>query len=377
MSQVALFPHDTPALVDATDATGFEIGWDHAHYRLVPPADHLHAGHPVRLGWQAGQAVFGARTLRATAPVRQWLRLRLAAWRDGHHFEGLQVTPNFIAQLAAPTCPVTGEALGDDACIERVFLGAGYAAGNLVALSPRAAQAKGRCNWRDALALAQRIERGELPAAGGLDGAQWRRLAVLMSLATPLQHAQVACLPLAVLPPNRLRVLNAVQALQTLLTLQFTQPGYARHIADLAAAMPGTAARQAFQLFMHTLLARRVAAGAALTGAALRSAMAQAWSHPLVQRRWERLALALSEGQCERIVQYAERRGLGQAGWRRLDAAAATDGWALASRGQQGTDAAQGEPLVATVTRAAAGARTGRLAARLDSAAAAGERIAQ
>ena len=57
----ARFAHATDA-----DRTGFEIGWDHAHYRLVPPADHLHAGHPVRQGWEAGQAVFGLRTLRAT-----------------------------------------------------------------------------------------------------------------------------------------------------------------------------------------------------------------------------------------------------------------------------------------------------------------------
>jgi hypothetical protein len=334
MTQAALFPCDTPAAASAMDAIGFEIGWDHAHYHLVPPADHLHAGHPVRQGWQAGQAVFGTRTLRATPAVRQWLQLRLAAWRDGHSFEDLQVTPNFIAQITGTTCPVTGEPLGEDARIERVFLGAGYAAGNLVALSPRAAQAKGACNWQQALGLAERIERGELTTAGGLSAPEWRRLGVLMSLATPLKHAEVACLPLQVLPPNRLRVLNPAQALQTLLTLQFTRPGYARHMADLAAAMPGSVARQAFQLFMHTLLARRIAAGPTADAVALRRVMEQAWLHPLVQRRWERLALSLTEAQCERIVQYAERRGLAQAGWRLLDKAAATEGWALDTQGR-------------------------------------------
>ena len=28
--------------------TGFELGWDYAHYGSVPPADHLHPLSPVR-----------------------------------------------------------------------------------------------------------------------------------------------------------------------------------------------------------------------------------------------------------------------------------------------------------------------------------------
>ena len=52
----------------------------------------------------------------------------------------------------------------------------------------------------------------------------WSRLAVLMSFVTPLPHEQAARLPLLVLPPNRLRLLNPVQALQAVVTLSFTQP---------------------------------------------------------------------------------------------------------------------------------------------------------
>ena len=47
-----------------------------------------------------------------------------------------------------------------------------------------------------------------------------------MSYATPLPHAVAAALPMLVLPPPRLRLLNAVQCLQALLTLQFTREGY-------------------------------------------------------------------------------------------------------------------------------------------------------
>ena len=48
-----LFDDTPPAATESPfDAAGFEIGWDHAHYRVVPPVEHLHAGHPVRQGWQ-------------------------------------------------------------------------------------------------------------------------------------------------------------------------------------------------------------------------------------------------------------------------------------------------------------------------------------
>jgi hypothetical protein len=340
MTQAALFANDTVAEADAPDAAGFEIGWDHARYRLVPPPEHLHAGNPVRQGWQAGQAVFGNRALRPSTAVRQWLQLRLQAWLRGQSFEALQVTPNFLAQLEVAVCPVTREPLTHgtgrptDAVVERVFHGAGVAAGNLVMLSARAAAAKAHCGWDDALAFAHQIECGQVDRIAGLDAAEWSRLAVLMSLATPLKHAQVASLPLLVLPLNRLRVLNPVQALQTLLTLLFTRPAYARNMADLAAVMPSSAARQTYQVFMHTLLARRVAAGPQAGGPALRRAMEDAWLHPLVQRRWQRLALSLTVGDCEHLVQYAGRRKLAGDAWQWLSRASATEGWALESQGR-------------------------------------------
>jgi hypothetical protein len=322
------------------DGTGFEIGWDFAHYRLTPPVAHLHAENPVRQGWSAGRAVFGARTLRPTGPVRQWLQLRLAAWQHGLAFEGVQVTPNFLAQLQVSECPVTRSRLSDgsgtatDATITRLNPQAGVAAGNLAMLSQAALEAKADCSWDAALANARRIEAGECSRIDGLDAIEWARLALLISLVTPLPHAQAATLPLLVLPPNRLRVLNPVQALQVMLTLQFCDAGYARRLVALAVLMPSSEARQAFQVFMHTLLARRLSAGPVLDGAAARRAMENAWSDALVQRRWQRLALLLTSADCEQLLQRAARRGLMGAGKQWLNSTRATDGWALENAGQ-------------------------------------------
>ena len=337
MPQATLFDATEPEAL-AFDTTGFEIGWDHAQHRLVPPVQHLHAGSPVRQGWQAGRALFGTRTLRVTRHVRKWLQLRLNAWVRGRAFEGQTVTPHFLAQIEVAECPVTREPLThatgapSDASVDRVNNDAGYAAGNLAVMSVRANAAKADHAWDAALAVVRELESSGRDAFDGLSAAQWSRLAVLMSYVTPLAHGRVACLPLLVLPPNRLRLLNPVQALQTLLTLQFTRPGAPKRVAELAGVVPAPA-RDAFQVFMHTLLARRLAAGANADGPALRRAMEDAWLHPLVNRRWQRFALQLTESDCERLVQYAGRRGLAGDGWRWLPREAATEGWALDTRG--------------------------------------------
>ena len=72
MNQVT-FEFD-PQQAEAHDSTGFDLGWDHAHHGLVPPAELLLDGTPIGQGWRAGKAVFGRRTLAATRHVRLWLR---------------------------------------------------------------------------------------------------------------------------------------------------------------------------------------------------------------------------------------------------------------------------------------------------------------
>lgn len=338
--------HDTlPAVRPASpaEATGFEIGWDHAHHRLTPPAPALGAHDAVRQGWQAGSAVFGPRTLKPTPAVRDWLRLRLQAWQSGLAFESVQVTPHFLTQIEARVCPVTRSALtrasetGTDAVVERVSPHAGYAAGNLACLSERARQAKAELGVAQALANAQRLARSGLDTLDGLDTAQWQRLAVLISFATPLPHAEAARLPLAVLPPNRLRLLNPVQALQAVLTLAFGASHGAPALRALIGHVP-VAARHDYQVLVLTLQARRLAIGLRLgshdDALDLRHALEDLWDDAALNRRWQRFALQLDEAGCERLLRAAARRGLGGKGWQWLPQAAATEGWALASGGR-------------------------------------------
>ncbi len=247
--------------------TAFELGWDYAHHGLVPPTEHLHPLSPVRQGWEAGRASFGCRTLLANRFVRKWLQLRLNAWLRGRAFEGITVTPNFLRQIDVAVCPITREVLThgtgelSDASVDRVINDAAYAAGNLVVMSARANQVKSLYGVDDAMAFVRQIEAGRLGQIDGLTAEQWSRIAVLSSFTTPMPHAKAACLPLLVLPPRRLRVLNPVQALQVMLSLQFTLAGHARRCAALAGLMPSADVRYAFNTFMHTLLARRLARG--------------------------------------------------------------------------------------------------------------------
>lgn len=315
---------------------GFEIGWDFAHYRLVPPVEQLLPGNPVRDGWEAGQVVFGVRTLRATPHVKKWLQLRLGAWMRGKAFELVQVTPNFLERIDVDVCPITGQALtrgtgaNTDASVDRVNNRAGYAAGNLAVMSARANRAKSAYDWRDAAALVRQIEAGQLGEIDGLSAREWARLAALMSYCTPLSHAEAANLPLLVLPPPRLRVLNPVQAVQAGLTLCFARTDRAPKLDALVRIFPVGVQFEA-RSFMTTLLARRIAAGPAATPAQLRAALESAWCEPLIIRRWQRVALRMSPASCEAVAAALPAAASGFAPMRYLSFEQATEGWSLDS----------------------------------------------
>jgi hypothetical protein len=335
--------HQTSAPAFASHAqapdTGFELGWDYAHYGAVPPAAHLHPLSPVRQGWQAGRQAFGQRTLQTNRFVRKWLQLRLGAWLRGRAFEGTQVNPAFLRRIDVAVCPVTRELLThrtgelSDASVDRVFNDAAYAAGNLAVMSTRANRAKSGYGCVGAMAFARQVEQGKLGQIDGLSAEHWARVAVLASFVTPMPHAQAAALPLLVLPPPRLRVLNPVQSLQVMLSLQFTRAGHGRRCAALASLMPSAEALHAFRPFMLTLLARRVAAGQTADPLAKRHAVEDMWKDPLVNRRWQRLAWRLTAEDCERIGRVAAERGLAGSAVRWLSSDSATEGWALESAG--------------------------------------------
>ena len=88
------------------DRLGFDIGWDHAHHGLVPPAELLLDGTPLGQGWRAGKAVFGRRSAATQRSTRQWLALRTLAWRRGIAFEPQRLSAHELAQCHVDRCPV-------------------------------------------------------------------------------------------------------------------------------------------------------------------------------------------------------------------------------------------------------------------------------
>ena len=86
---------------------GFELGWDYAHHRVALPAPYSSEPSPLRDGWFAGRAAFGARALAPTRYVRKWLQLRLHAWLRGRSVELIQVTPHYLQQIDVSHCPIT------------------------------------------------------------------------------------------------------------------------------------------------------------------------------------------------------------------------------------------------------------------------------
>ncbi len=361
-------PHDlqhAATTLTTHEQIGFELGWDYAHHAVTPPAPYAQEPSPLRNGWLAGQATFGRRTLEPTRHVRKWLQLRLNAWLRGRSVELMQVTPHYLQQIDVTHCPITRIPLssatmeGSDASIDRVRSDAGYAAGNLAVISTRANHAKAAHGYRDAQRFARLIEDGQLGGIGGLDAAQWSRVAILCSFVEPLPHAEACTLPLLVLPPNRLRLFNPAQALQAFISQQLLAPGWSHRIARIEDLLPGKAARRAFQTFFHALLPRVLEARGA-EGVAARWAIEDAWRHPrestkgrsrvdsspsgglaggdrpggsLTLQRWTAFASLLSAEQCEAIVARAGARRLGVSHVQQLPREAATDGWNLDSRG--------------------------------------------
>lgn len=320
--------------LSAHQHAGFELGWDYAHHRLELPAPYADEISPLHNGWLAGRAAFGPRTLIATGPVRRWLQLRLHAWLRGRSVERVQVTPNFLQQIEVGHCPITRVALGpDEQSIDRVRNDAGYAAGNLVVMSRKANHAKGAVDHRAALDLARRSAAGELDDTAGLDADAWMRVAVLCSFVEPMPHESACRLPMRVLPPNRLRLFNPVQALQAFVCRQLLTPGWSQRIGRFEALLSGAALRRDFKSFFMTLLPRVLEAGLKRGGCHARWAVEDAWRAALVLERWSRFAESLTAQQCENLLIRAATHRLTTTVIQPLSAASATDGWQLATRG--------------------------------------------
>ncbi|NML15619.1 hypothetical protein [Azohydromonas caseinilytica] len=321
---------DTPV----QDPVGFDIGWEHARHALAPPPAWLGPGSALRQGWEAGQARFGRRTRAATPSVRDWLRLRLQAWERGSDFELRQVTPQFLRQIEVGHCPVTREPLTQglerptDASVAQLLDTAGCTAGNLVMLSAAASQARAAArDLPQVQAQQQRLARGGLASLDGLTAAQWARLATLLSFVTPLPHEEAARLPLHLLPPPRLRLANPVQGLQALLTLQLAHPQWSPRLSRIEALFQALGLRQDYNLFIHTLIPRLLAAQVRDDPLRTRWALEDAWSHEALNRRWQRLVLRLDADASQTLIGRMVARGLAPQGWLAQAEEPTAEGW--------------------------------------------------
>jgi hypothetical protein len=294
-----------PDHTDPMERAGFALGWDHAHHGLVPPPGLLLEGTPVGQGWRAGKAVYGHRTLGATASVRQWLVLRTRAWRAGIEFDAEQLGPQGLAELRVDRCPVLRQHLGGasgDArapAFERLNPQLGYVPGNVALMSRAAAQARASAGIADAVRHARRIDAGADPV-DGLDAPAWWRVAALQSFATPLTFGEVARLPLAALPPPGVRPANPVQGLQALLTLQFASPGWSERLRTVAERLPLPALRQDYNLWVGAMVPRVLEASPQRRN--LRLALEDAWLAERVSRRWQHFVLSLGEAGVEALL---------------------------------------------------------------------------
>ena len=289
--------------VDPGDAIGFE----YARYGMVPPAPCLWPGHPIREGWERGRRAMARRTRPATLAVTRWLALRLAAWQRGEAFDDHQITPQVLRSLEVAThCPITGRTLQNDARVVPIAIERGWAAGNLVLLSPEIAERWLTIDWAMAKDALGRAEAEPETLVDGLPLRHWRRVVALKSLATPLPHDEAARIPLHVLPPNRIRLVNPIQELQAVLTLQLAVAGWGQRARGLADSLP-VALRNEFNLFFNSLLAQALRQGQGSAKAEMRDALASAWSDAVVMRRWLRLAALVDAPLAETLVERLTR----------------------------------------------------------------------
>jgi hypothetical protein len=239
---------------------------------------------------------------RDPAPgVRCWLALRLQAWHEGVAFEATLLTPHYLRQLKVSHCPVTRAALHDETghAQQRTWVrlrqDASYAAGHIACLSRRAAQALAGHSAPQVQDMAER-----LAATGGteqgLSAGEWARLAGLVAMVTPTDNTQA----LPVLPPNRLRLLNPLQALQAWVGRQLGENGWATRMHTLHDALPNISARQAATALTAALAPHALALPH--DALARQHALEDLWLDARVQRRWQQLAGWVSPLTAERLL---------------------------------------------------------------------------
>jgi hypothetical protein len=103
-----------------------------------------------------------------------------------------------------------------------------------------------------------------------------------------------------------MRLVNPIQELQAVLTLQLAVPGWGQRARGIADSLP-LALRNEFNLFFNSLLAQALRQGQGAARAEMRDALATAWGDAVVQRRWGRFAALVDAALAERLVERLTR----------------------------------------------------------------------
>lgn len=355
-TQTPLF--DTHTCQADHDAVAFDIGLAHARLGLNLPGACAQPDGPLAAGWRLGQQ---RATLRMVPTVhhRRWLNMRLRAWLHGQGVDLLHVNPNYVAQLDVPQCPVTRVSLLNAAGhaakgqLTRLRHDAAWAPGHLALVSTSAMNAMRRAPtdrphqvaWETAQQLSHKMEmalaltpdqtghREVVPGQGGLNAAAWFRLAVLHSFVQLLPHEEAARIPLLLLPPNRVQLLNPIQALQAYITRQFLLAGWSQRLSRMEKLMPSAMAAAALRDVVLAMVPRVLSLYPQPGNLSARHALEDAWQDPRLQQRWQALAGWLTPEQCEGIVQRAQAQHGGPALWQASSVSQALENWSIATKG--------------------------------------------
>jgi hypothetical protein len=165
--------------MDSLDQQAFDLGWDHALFRLNVPPD-------ANKAFCDGYRAFGSeknKTSRSPSKyVRKWLQIRFGALRRGKQFAP-DVTPQYIEQItpASGRCPVTGlpftysQDEHTDWSVDRANNQRGYVRGNILIISRGANAAKSDRSLEEIRSLASCAR-----AVDGLTPVEWDRLGQLV-----------------------------------------------------------------------------------------------------------------------------------------------------------------------------------------------------
>lgn len=219
--------------------------------------------------------------------------------------------------LGARHCPITRQPLGGLEAAAPVLeplrtprADGADAPAPKVLVSRVARDARDGAPFLHALTQWRHLQTGHAVHAGGLGEREWLRWAVLLSFVTPLADVDVARLPLVVMPPAGLALVNPLQRLQRLITRQLAAPGWSLRLRRLAEPLAADAVRHDFQCFVAALAPRVIELPEAASGIELAHALEDLWCDRAVQRRWQHVALLLGRAGAERLLRHATRAGL-------------------------------------------------------------------